>query len=82
MNQIYGVNTDNRIHRPEYIKGFSLSPGQWSIFLYGDKQHNLSLEIIIDKSSTPNLFTLAIKQFEDVIPRTQQSQHLLTGKGK
>jgi hypothetical protein len=47
------------------------------MLLYGDKQHYLLLESIIDKLSRPNLFTEAIKQFHDVIERTEQSRHLL-----
>ncbi|CAF2565324.1 unnamed protein product [Rotaria sp. Silwood2] len=61
-----------------YIKCFCISPEQWLLLLYGDTPHDLSMQIIIDNLSTPDLFSQAIKQFANVLRHAEaSSRHLL-----
>jgi hypothetical protein len=60
-----------------YIKGFCISPEKWSLLLYDDTQHDLSMQSFIDKLVTPDLFSQAIKQFANVLRGAgASSQHL------
>ncbi len=48
------------------------------LFLYGDTRNALSIESIMDKLSTPNTFSTAIEEFENVVGHAgESSEHLL-----
>jgi hypothetical protein len=61
-----------------YIKAIYLSPEHWSQLLFGDTNHDLLMQIIIENLSTPDLFLKATKQFGIVIRHAgTSSEHLL-----
>ncbi|UJR29814.1 hypothetical protein I4U23_017358 [Adineta vaga] len=59
-------------------QGICISAEQYSLLIYGDTQHDLSMEILLDKLSSSKLFSQSIKQFVDVVKHAgTSSAHLL-----
>jgi hypothetical protein len=50
-----------------YVKGFYTSSKQLSLLLYGDTQHELSIQAIIDKLSPPHSFAFATKTVANIV---------------
>ncbi|CAF2033437.1 unnamed protein product [Rotaria magnacalcarata] len=60
---------DSHIMQVVMKDGFYISSEQSSSLLYGDKQHELSMQSIIDKLSTPGSFSQAIQQLGNVLKK-------------